>query len=108
MKLQPSVIKAMTHFFPGNKMKCKARVFDNEYLLDPAQLDKLLELIDGCEILDEEHVGKGLGTRGWDNAYIGVLKSPTSASPKLEVMSNSDYEALKAVTKMREATKETT
>lgn len=56
-------------------MKYILKINGTDCLLTHAQLDAVIEIIDGAETHDERHVGADKGTQGYNNAYIPIIRA---------------------------------
>jgi hypothetical protein len=86
-------------------MKYAVKMFDGTYVLSQSDLETLIEVLNRSDQRAEESVGEGLGNIGWKNSYIHVIRSVPPTTPSVEAMTDTQYEALVSLTKMRDATK---
>ncbi len=83
-------------------MKIIARVLDENLILSPEDFEILAAIVRRSERMDEEHVGKGKGMKGYDNAYIPKVSDPKTGELRADILDDATYDAYKALTKMRE------
>lgn len=83
-------------------MKFRVEIFGQDVLLSVKQLDALVKLIEGSEIVGQEHVGEGNGNTGWKDAYIQVIGKVDMDCIKPKVVTDDAYNSMVAVTKMRQ------
>jgi len=82
-------------------MRIRLQIGGTTVLLTAAQLDALVQAVDGCERETTKTVKNGNG--GYN--YLTVLDTAHTPSwLSVQVMSQADYDALKAVTKMQDTT----
>tara|TARA_R110000796_G_scaffold41342_1_gene102296 strand:+ start:382 stop:648 length:267 start_codon:yes stop_codon:yes gene_type:complete len=88
-------------------MKFLMRINDEVVALNNAQLDALYKVLEGTDVVGEEHVGKDMGTTGYQRSYIPSFadKFGTHQAPKT-MMSDDAYEAARDLWFMRQAHKE--
>jgi hypothetical protein len=88
-------------------MRFLMRINDEVVALDSMQLDALYNLLEGSQVVGEEHVGKDMGTTGYQRSYIHSFadKFGTCQVPKT-MMSDVSYEAARDLWRMRQANKE--
>ena len=88
-------------------MKFLMRINDEVVALNNAQLDALYKVLEGTDVVGEEHVGKDMGTTGYQRSYIPSFadKFGTHQVPKT-MMSDDAYEAARDLWFMRQAHKE--
>ena len=88
-------------------MRFLMRINDEVVALDSMQLDALYNLLEGSQIVGEEHVGKDMGTTGYQRSYIHSFadKFGTCQVPKT-MMSDVSYEAARDLWRIRQANKE--
>lgn len=85
-------------------MKAVVRVLDHNVILDMEQLATLTTIIRSAERLDEEHVGKGNGTTGYENSYVKKIIPPLTDLIRCEMIDTESYEAYKALAVIRSGT----
>lgn len=56
------------------------RVGSKEFLLCPDKLTAIIDVLKGCEVMDEVHVGQDKGSQGYGNAYVPVVYKPNLKS----------------------------
>ena len=88
-------------------MRFFMRINDEVVALDSMQLDALYNLLEGSQLVGEEHVGKDMGTTGYQRAYIHSFadKFGTYQVPKT-MMSDVAFEAARDLWRIRQANKE--
>ena len=83
-------------------MKIVARVLDENLILSPEDFEIIAAVVRRSERMDEEHVGKGKGTTGYDKSYIPKVSEPKTDTLRADILDDATYDAYKALTKMRE------
>jgi aerobic-type carbon monoxide dehydrogenase small subunit (CoxS/CutS family) len=72
-------------------MKFRLTVNGNNILVDIHQLETIVDTLAGAEHLTESHVGTNLGSQGYQNSFVPVIK-PVVANDLFNVMAiNQDY-----------------
>lgn len=72
-------------------MKFRLTLNGNNLLLDIHQLEKIVDILAGTEHLTETHVGNNLGSQGYQNSFVPVIK-PVVANDLFNVVAiNQDY-----------------
>lgn len=72
-------------------MKFRLTVNGNNLLLDIRQLEKIVDILADTEHLTESHVGNNLGSQGYQNAFVPMIK-PVVANDLFNVVAiNQDY-----------------
>ena len=82
-------------------MKHQLAISGKTVLLTQIQLEILMTAVQDAEILGEKHVGNGLGSQGYQKAYLPIIetKHPHEWLTTM-VMSNEFIESTKFVTKL--------
>ena len=83
-------------------MKIVACVLDKNLILSPEYFEILAAVVRRSERMDEEHVGKGKGTTGYDKSYIPKVSEPQTDTLRADILDDATYDAYKALSKMRE------
>jgi len=84
-------------------MKAVVKILDHRLILDMEQLAVLTTIIRSAERFDEEHIGKGKGTSGYEMSYIETILPPLADLIRCEMIDNEKYESIKALTAIRKA-----
>ena len=72
-------------------MKFRLTVNGNNLLVDIHQLETIIDTLADAEHLTETHVGTNLGSQGYQNSFVPVIK-PVVANDLFNVMAiNQDY-----------------
>jgi aerobic-type carbon monoxide dehydrogenase small subunit (CoxS/CutS family) len=72
-------------------MKFRLTVNGNNILVDIHQLETIVDTLAGAEHLTESHVGTNLGSQGYQNSFVPIIK-PVVANDLFNVMAiNQDY-----------------
>jgi aerobic-type carbon monoxide dehydrogenase small subunit (CoxS/CutS family) len=72
-------------------VKFRLTLNGNNLLLDIHQLEKIVDILAGTEHLTETHVGNNLGSQGYQNSFVPVIK-PVVANDLFNVVAiNQDY-----------------
>ena len=80
-------------------MKFVLQIGDLSALLSEAQLEVLISVIDGNEILNSKYVGTGLGSNG--TSYLEMIEPvDVRKSLGIKVMTTQEYEGMKLITKL--------
>jgi len=78
-------------------MKFILELNGNNFLLDQANVDKLVAALDGCEIIEHKYMGR---KSNGDSEYVDLIASkPLRNVLRLAVLSDASYEAMLFVTK---------
>jgi hypothetical protein len=82
-------------------MKFIVRVQGKDLLLDANQVERLIDVIDGAEILSETHVGAGNGSQGYGNAYVPRINAtPTYTWFEVKTMPEDVIDTIKLSMKL--------
>jgi aerobic-type carbon monoxide dehydrogenase small subunit (CoxS/CutS family) len=86
-------------------VKFRITVNGNLLLLDIGQLESLVDVLAGAEHLTESHVGSNLGSQGYQNSFVPLIK-PVVANDIFNVVAiNQDYiDTIKLSMKLNEQT----
>ena len=72
-------------------MKFRLTVNGNNLLVDINQLETIIDVLADAEHLTESHVGTNLGSQGYQNSFVPVIK-PVVANDLFNVMAiNQNY-----------------
>ena len=86
-------------------MKYIMLIDSQKVLLTHEQLEKIVAVIDGSEIVKSEYVGSGKGENG--SSYINLLDTPKlSEILSFKVMSDVEYGALVTMTEVHKQSKQ--
>lgn len=81
-------------------MRFKVELGGNSLLLTDKQMAALVKTIDGAERIEEKYIGSKPSGGG---NYLKLIRSFTSSEyMRVNVMSESEYEAMKLVTKLED------
>ena len=72
-------------------MKFKMTINGHHVLVDAGQLEILTDVLAGAEHLTESHVGNNLGSQGYQNAFVPVIKPVTTHEIFVVSPVNQDY-----------------
>ena len=76
---------------------------DNKILLTAEQLERLVDAVDGAEMLTNRHVGDKQGTHGYNNCYVhDVLVKRTVDWLNIRPVADDYIDAIKLAVKLRE------
>lgn len=76
---------------------------DSKLLLTAEQLGRLVDAVDGAEMLTNRHVGDKKGTHGYNNCYIhDVMTKRTVDWLKVMPVTNDYIDALKLAAKLED------
>lgn len=79
-------------------MKFLLTINDNAILLDQHNVDMLTAALDGCEMLEHKYMGRSTAKGG--SEYLDLLRQkPLRELIKLSIVSTTEYEAIKFITK---------
>jgi hypothetical protein len=80
-------------------MKFSLTINDNVILLDQHNVDMLTDALDGCEMLEHKYMGRKTGGSG-ESEYLDLIRhKPLRELIKLSILSTTEYEAIKFITK---------
>ena len=72
-------------------MKFKMTINGHHVLVDVGQLEILTDMLSSAEHLTETHVGNNLGSQGYQNAFVPVIKPVTTHEIFVVSPVNQDY-----------------
>lgn len=79
-------------------MKFSLTINDNVILLDQHNVDMLTAALDGCEMLEHKYMGRS--KTGGESEYLDLIRQkPLRELIKLSILSTTEYEAIKFITK---------
>tara|TARA_R110000803_G_scaffold77456_1_gene142345 strand:+ start:563 stop:823 length:261 start_codon:yes stop_codon:yes gene_type:complete len=84
-------------------MRAVVKMADHTVILDMEQLAALMTIMRSAERLDEEHMGKGKGTHGYEMSYLKTVLPPLTDLIRCEMMDDVTYESIKAIAAIRKA-----
>lgn len=86
-------------------MKFKMTINGHHVLVDVGQLEILTDMLASAEQLTEMHVGAGLGSQSYQNAYIPIIKPVVPHEIFVVSPMNQDYiDTVKLSMKLNEQT----
>ena len=86
-------------------MKIVTRIVDDLLILSASDFELISEIVKRSEVLDEEHVGKGLGSTGYEKSYLPKIAEPKTGLLRVDILDDETYDSYKALTMMRENAK---
>jgi len=84
-------------------MRAVIKIADHNVILDMRQLDAVMTIMRQAECLEEEHMGKGKGTHGYEMSYMNKITPPVTGLLRCDMINDETYEAIKALTAIRNA-----
>ena len=84
-------------------MKAVVKMADHNVILDMEQLAVLMTIMRNAERLDDEHIGKGNGTHGYEMSYMKAILPPLTDLIRCEMIDTETYESIKAIAAIRKA-----
>lgn len=70
--------------------------------LNAKQLEKFIDMVDGCEVKSSDYVGTGKGTAG--SSYIDKINhKPVKEVIRLQILSDVEYDALVTMSSVTES-----
>jgi aerobic-type carbon monoxide dehydrogenase small subunit (CoxS/CutS family) len=72
-------------------VKFRLTVNGNSILVDARQLEIIIDTLTSAEHLSETHVGNNLGSQGYQNAFVPVIKPVVANDLFLVAPINQDY-----------------
>lgn len=82
-------------------MRFKVDISGTTVILTDKQLAAVVRVVDGAERIEDKYVGSNKGTAGGN--YLKLIRSMApSEAFRVNVMSDSEYEAMKLVTKLED------
>lgn len=84
-------------------MKFKLNIANKDVLLDAKQLDDIISILHGCDILNSEYVGSNKGDNG--SSYAKMIRQLDTSEININPLADDFVETLRLKTKLHDENK---